>query len=68
MMKNKKRQVLLIDPLEKLDINKDSSLMLALEFQKQGYETYLIFEKDFFVSNSEKFDEADKFQWQFKRW
>lgn len=53
-MKNKKRQILLIDPLEKLVIKKDSSLMLALEFQKQGYETYLVFEKDFFVSNSEK--------------
>lgn len=53
-MKTKKRQILLIDPLEKLVIKKDSSLMLALEFQKQGYETYLVFEKDFFVSNSEK--------------
>ena len=42
-MKSKKRHILLIDPLEKLVIKKDSSLMLALEFQKQGFETYVVF-------------------------
>lgn len=41
-----------MDPLEKLVIKKDSSLMLALELQKNGFETYLIFEKDFYVANT----------------
>lgn len=41
-----------MDPLEKLDVKKDSSLLLALELQKNGFETCLVFEKDFFVSNS----------------
>jgi glutathione synthase len=67
-MKSKKRHILLIDPLEKLVIKKDSSLMLALEFQKQGFETYVVFEKDFFVSNSEKLSmKLTKFSGSFKK-
>ena len=45
------RQLLLIDPLEKLNIKKDSSLMLALAMQKRGIETYLFFENDFAITN-----------------
>lgn len=45
------RHLLLIDPLEKLNIKKDSSLMLALALQKRGIETYIFFEKDFAVTN-----------------
>lgn len=45
------RHLLLIDPLEKLNIKKDSSLMLALALQKRGIETYLFFEKDFAIHN-----------------
>lgn len=45
------RQFLLIDPLEKLNIKKDSSLMLALSMQKKGIETYVFFEKDFSIHN-----------------
>lgn len=45
------RHLLLIDPLEKLTIKKDSSLMLALALQKRGIETYLFFEKDFAIDN-----------------
>ncbi|MGE3611366.1 MAG: hypothetical protein AB7I27_17360 [Bacteriovoracaceae bacterium] len=45
------RHLLLIDPLDKLNIKKDSSLMLALALQKRGIETYLFFEKDFAIHN-----------------
>jgi glutathione synthase len=45
------RHLLLIDPLEKLNIKKDSSLMLALALQKRGIETYVFFEKDFAIHN-----------------
>lgn len=48
------RHLLLIDPLEKLNIKKDSSLMLALALQKRGIETYLFFEKDFAIHNQGK--------------
>ncbi len=45
------RHLLLIDPLEKLNVKKDSSMMLALALQKRGIETYIFFEKDFAVVN-----------------
>jgi glutathione synthase len=45
------RQLLLIDPLEKLTIRKDSSLMFALALQKKGIETYVFFEQDFAIHN-----------------
>jgi glutathione synthase len=45
------RQLLLIDPLEKLNIKKDSSLMLAMAMQRKGIETYVFFEKDFAIQN-----------------
>jgi len=45
------RQLLLIDPIEKLNIKKDSSLMLALAMQRKGVETYVFFEKDFAIHN-----------------
>ncbi|ATH08745.1 hypothetical protein BIY24_12540 [Halobacteriovorax marinus] len=48
-----KKHILLIDPLEKLVIKKDSTLMFALTLQKRGIESYLIFEEDFFVSNGD---------------
>lgn len=48
------RHLLLIDPLEKLNIKKDSSLMLALALQKRGIETYIFFEKDFAITNEGK--------------
>ena len=43
--------LLFIDPLEKLNIKKDSTLMAALSFQKLGKEVYLLFEEDFYVNN-----------------
>lgn len=45
------RHLLLIDPLEKLNIKKDSSLMLALALQRRGIETYVLFEEDFAIQN-----------------
>ncbi len=49
MKMNKKRHIILIDPLEKLNIKKDSTLFFALELQKAGMETFLLFEEDFFM-------------------
>lgn len=46
-----KRHILLIDPLEKLVIKKDSSLLLALAMKERGVPVYLVFEKDFFCTN-----------------
>jgi glutathione synthase len=45
------RHLLLIDPLERLNTKKDSSLMLALSLKRRGIETYVFFEKDFAVHN-----------------
>ncbi|HXH74931.1 MAG TPA: hypothetical protein VNJ08_08200 [Bacteriovoracaceae bacterium] len=45
------RQLLLIDPIAKLNTRKDSSLMLALAMQKKGIETYVFFENDFAIQN-----------------
>lgn len=45
------RHLLLIDPIERLNIKKDSSLMLALALQKRGIECYVFFEKDFAIHN-----------------
>lgn len=45
------RHLLLIDPIEKLNIKKDSSLMLALAMQRRGIECFVFFEKDFAVHN-----------------
>lgn len=43
--------VFFIDPLEKLNIKKDSSLMMALTFKEQGEKVYFLFENDLFFSN-----------------
>lgn len=48
------KHILLIDPLEKLNLTKDSSLMLALTMKTRGIETYLVFEKDFSLQNVTK--------------
>ncbi len=45
------RHLLLIDPIEKLNIKKDSSLMLALAMQRRGIECFVFFEKDFAIHN-----------------
>ncbi|MDO9182386.1 MAG: hypothetical protein Q7U04_08245 [Bacteriovorax sp.] len=48
------KHVLFIDPIEKLNPKKDSSLMLALTMKKAGIEVYLLFEKDFYISNKNR--------------
>jgi glutathione synthase len=45
------RHLLLIDPIEKLNVKKDSSFMLALAMQRRGIECYVFFEKDFAIHN-----------------
>lgn len=44
--------ILFIDPLEKLSIKKDSSLLLALSLKKAGKKVFLLFEEDFFFDNT----------------
>lgn len=43
--------IFFIDPIEKLNIKKDSSLMMGLSFMNLGHEVFLLFEKDFAVLN-----------------
>ncbi|HXH32307.1 MAG TPA: hypothetical protein VNJ01_16020 [Bacteriovoracaceae bacterium] len=45
------RHLLLIDSLAKLNVRKDSSMMLALAMQRRGIETYVFFEDDFSIHN-----------------
>ena len=47
----KNRHILFIDPIEKLNYKKDSSLLLSLALKKKGFETFLLFQKDFHVTN-----------------
>nr|BDT27252.1 glutathione synthetase [Bacteriovorax sp. HI3] len=48
------KHVLFIDPIEKLNPKKDSSLMLATTMKAQGMDVYLLFEKDFYINNKAK--------------
>lgn len=43
--------IFFVDPIKKLNIKKDSSLMMGLSFMNLGMEVYLLFEEDFAVSN-----------------
>lgn len=43
--------ILFIDPLDKLNPKKDTSLMMAATMKAQGIEVRLLFEKDFYLSN-----------------
>lgn len=42
---------MLIDPLQKLNLKKDSTLMLAMTLKEQGFKTAFFFEKDFSFIN-----------------
>lgn len=46
--------IFFIDPLEKLNIRKDSTLMMALTFLREGIECYLMFEEDFYITNDKE--------------
>lgn len=63
------KHILLIDPLEKLNVKKDSSLLLALVMQQEGLEVELLFEENFYIENKKwpkwktyKFEGAFDFQ------
>lgn len=47
----KKRHIILLDKLEKLAINKDSTLLLAHSLKHNGSEVLLLFEEDFYLTN-----------------
>lgn len=47
------KHIIYMDPLEKLNLKKDSSLLLALSLQSKGFETYLLFKNDLFWSQPE---------------
>lgn len=46
------KHVLLLDHLDKLVIKKDSSLLFAQTLKDEGYDVSLLFEEDFFFSNT----------------
>jgi glutathione synthase len=48
------KHILFIDPIEKLNPKKDSTLNLAVTMKKEGIDVSLLFEKDFYVSNKAK--------------
>ncbi len=45
--------VLFVDPLEKLDLKKDSTMLLAASLQDVGEEVYFLFEEDFYLTNDD---------------
>lgn len=45
------KHIMFIDPIEKLNPKKDSTLMLAATMKGQGIDVALLFEKDFYVTN-----------------
>lgn len=44
--------ILFIDPIEKLVVKKDSTMLLALTLKNRGEDVLFLFEEDFFVQNS----------------
>lgn len=45
------KHILFIDPIEKLNPKKDSTLMLATTMKNAGISVFLLFEEDFYLSN-----------------
>ena len=50
------KHILFIDPIEKLNPKKDSTLMLATTMKNAGIAVFLLFEKDFYVNNKNEFE------------
>ena len=46
-----KKHIFFIDPIEKLVVKKDSTLLMALSLKDKGYDVSLLFEKDFYFLN-----------------
>lgn len=51
MVDKMKTHVFLMDPIEKLNIKKDSTLLMAHTFQERGDDVYLLFEDSFSIDN-----------------
>ncbi len=47
------RHFFFIDPIGKLNVKKDSSLMLALSMQRRGIDVFVFFESDFSIQNQD---------------
>lgn len=62
----KTHHVFYIDPLEKLNLKKDSSLALALALQEEGQKVGFLFEKDLVWSNQKSFLKVHRFKGSFK--
>jgi glutathione synthase len=45
------KHIFFIDPLEKLNTKKDSSLLMATALKEQGKDVVILFEQDFFIEN-----------------
>jgi glutathione synthase len=48
------KHLFLIDPIDKLNIKKDSSLFWAITLKKMGHEVYLLYAQDLYVTNLDK--------------
>ncbi|EQC46596.1 glutathione synthetase/glutathione synthetase [Bacteriovorax sp. Seq25_V] len=46
------KHIYFIDPLEKLNTKKDSTMLMGLTSKDIGHESYFLFEKDFFIQNT----------------
>ncbi len=51
-----KTHILLIDPIEKLAIKKDSSLLLALALKLLGHPVFLLFKEDLYFQNTKSLE------------
>lgn len=46
------KHIFFIDPIEKLNTKKDSTMLMALTAKQKGLEAYFLFEEDFYVTNN----------------
>ena len=46
------KHILFINNIAKLDVKKDSTLLIAITLKQMGIETYLLFENDLYFSNT----------------
>lgn len=58
------KHIFYIDPLEKLNFKKDSTLLLALTMQEKGHTCFILFEKDLAWGNQATALRVHKFQGQ----
>lgn len=50
------KHIFFIDPIEKLNIKKDSTMLFAITAQEKGHECYFLFEKDFYLTNHDSLE------------